>query len=130
MEIKTDARKYREVDQHIIWQMRFPSGVLAMCSASYEAAGISRLFVEAEYGWFALENAFWPGGLTIQGRRSDGKSISLPNIDQMAAQMDDFSRCIIENKNSRVAGEEGLRDVRIMQSIYESSATGCAVTVA
>ena len=55
---------------------------------------------------------------------------ALPNIDQMAAQMDDFSRCIIENENSRVAGEEGLRDVRIMQSIYESSATGRAVTVA
>ena len=38
--------------------------------------------------------------------------------------MDDFAQCIMNNKPSRVSGGEGLRDVKIMQAIYESARTG------
>jgi predicted dehydrogenase len=38
--------------------------------------------------------------------------------------MDDFARCIVEGKATRVPGEEGLRDVSLMMSIYESARTG------
>jgi predicted dehydrogenase len=38
--------------------------------------------------------------------------------------MDDFARCILEKTPSRVSGEEGLRDVRIMTAIYESARSG------
>jgi predicted dehydrogenase len=38
--------------------------------------------------------------------------------------MDDFARCILEKTPTRVPGEEGLRDVKIMMSIYESARTG------
>ena len=43
--------------------------------------------------------------------------------------MDDFSRCILENAPSKVSGEEGLRDVRIMMAIYEAARTGRSVKV-
>ena len=56
--------------------------------------------------------------------RSDGRAIALPSIDQFAAEMDDFSRGILENLPSRITGEEGLRDVRIMTAIYESARIG------
>jgi predicted dehydrogenase len=38
--------------------------------------------------------------------------------------MDDFARCILEKTPTRVPGEEGLRDVKIMMAIYESARTG------
>jgi predicted dehydrogenase len=38
--------------------------------------------------------------------------------------MDDFAQCIMNNKTSKVSGEEGLRDVKIMMAIYESARTG------
>ena len=41
--------------------------------------------------------------------------------------MDDFAQCILNNKPSKVPGEEGLRDVKIMMAIYESIRTGQAV---
>jgi predicted dehydrogenase len=38
--------------------------------------------------------------------------------------MDDFAQCIMNNKTSKVSGEEGLRDVKIMMAIYESARSG------
>lgn len=122
IESKTDPVKFREVDESIAWQMQFPSGVIAYCSTSYNAQGGARFRAQAERGWFELDPAFYYSG--IRGRRSDGKEINLPSGDQFAAQMDDFARCILEDKPSKVDGEEGLRDVRIMMAIYESARTG------
>jgi predicted dehydrogenase len=41
--------------------------------------------------------------------------------------MDDFANCVLTNKKSKVPGEMGLRDVKILQSIYEASRTGKVV---
>jgi predicted dehydrogenase len=41
--------------------------------------------------------------------------------------MDDFAQFILEKKPSKVSGEEGLRDVKIMTAIYESARTGRTV---
>ena len=56
--------------------------------------------------------------------------INLPSVNQFVAEMDDFAQCIINNKPSKVSGEEGLRDVKIMQAIYESARTGQPVKLA
>jgi predicted dehydrogenase len=56
--------------------------------------------------------------------RSDGKPIDRPATDQFAVEMDDFARCIMDGKATRVPGEEGLRDVRLMMAIYESARSG------
>jgi predicted dehydrogenase len=127
-ETKTDPEKFKEVDETIAWTEKFPSGAIATCSSTFGAATPGRYLVQAQRGWFGLEPAFNYGG--IKGRRSDGKDIAFPQIDHFAAEMDDFSRCILENQQSRVAGEEGLRDVKIMMAIYESARTGKPVNLA
>ena len=38
--------------------------------------------------------------------------------------MDDFAVCIRENRETRVPGEMGLRDVEMMIAIYEATKTG------
>ena len=65
----------------------------------------------------------------MHGKRSDGESIQLTDIDQFQAELDDFAQCILENRPTRVPGEEGLRDVKIMMAIYESARTGQAVNL-
>jgi predicted dehydrogenase len=126
-EQKTDPVKFAEVDQSMLWQMRFPSGVLASCTTSYDT-GVGAYFrVNAQRGWFGLDPAFFYSG--NKGRRSDGKEIALPAPDLFAAQMDDFARCILEDRASKVSGEEGMRDVKIMMAIYEAARTGRAVTL-
>jgi predicted dehydrogenase len=125
IETKTNPAKYSEVDETIVWQTKFPSGVLAYCSTSFESVQIARVRAIAERGWFELEPAFDFSG--IRGRRSDGTNIDLPSGDQFLAEMDDFARCILTDEPSKVSGEEGLRDVKIVTAIYESIRTGNAV---
>jgi predicted dehydrogenase len=117
-----DPVRFSEVEQTVLWQSRFPSGAVSHCSSSYDAAGVGYFRVLAERGWFGLEPAFNYGGL--QGMRSDGRSIDQPQTDQFAVEMDNFAQCILENTPTRVPGEEGLRDVKLMMAIYESARTG------
>ena len=123
----TDPVKFKEVEESIVWQMKFPGGVIAHCSASYKVGGIDNFRAFADGGWFGLDSAYGYGG--IYGSRSDGKTIELPAIDQFAAEMDDFAQCILENRPTKVPGEEGLRDVEIMMAIYESAKTGRKVSL-
>ena len=76
----------------------------------------------AEKGTFGLDPAY--NYNTSRGTRSDGQAIGASSVNQFAAEMDDFSQCIQQNKPSKVDAMEGLRDVKIMMAIYESARTG------
>jgi len=122
-----DTVKFRDIEESLVWQMNFPSGVLASGNTTYRFNGINRYTANAERGWFGLDSAYGYGG--IHGRRSDGETIQLPGMDQFAAEMDDFAQCILENRPTRVPGEEGLRDMKIITAIYESARTGKVVAL-
>ena len=51
-ETKTDPVKFAEVDESIVWTMKFPSGVLAYCGATYAFSGINRFHAHCDKGWF------------------------------------------------------------------------------
>ena len=123
-ETKTDPVKFKEVDESISWSMRFPSGVLANCATTYLVNGMNRLWAGAENGWFQLDPAYSYGGL--KGRTSKGE-IEFPQPDQFATEMDDFADCILSGRKSKVSGEEGLRDIKILSAIYQSVREGKAV---
>jgi predicted dehydrogenase len=120
-----DDSRFSEVEESITWQMKFPGGTLAHCGTSYNAAPAGYFRALAERGWFALDPAFTYDG--IRGTRSDGRSMDYPDIDQFAAEMDDFADCISSGKPTRVPGDEGLRDVQIMMAIYEAARSGRSV---
>jgi predicted dehydrogenase len=50
--------------------------------------------------------------------------MGLKNVNQQARQMDAFAECIRQDRPSRVSGEEGLRDLEVIEGIYESIADG------
>ena len=118
----TDPVKFAEVEESVEWEMTFPGGVKTKCNTSYSGGNNRGFKVTAENGWFGLDPAY--NYNTSQGTRSDGQTIAASTTNQFAAEMDDFSRCILENKPSKVSAEEGLRDVKIMMAIYESAKTG------
>jgi predicted dehydrogenase len=122
MTTQGDPARFSEVEESVVWEARFPGGAVSHCSSTYAAAGVGYFRVLAEKGWFGLDPAFNYGGL--RGVRSDGREINPESTDQFAVEMDDFARCILEKTPTRVPGEEGLRDVKIMMSIYESARTG------
>jgi predicted dehydrogenase len=123
-----DPAKFRDMEESLTWQMKFPSGVLVSCNTTYEFAGLNQFKVHTDSGsFFGLELAFGYWG--IYGRRSDGVEIHLPFLNQFVAEMDDFAQCILEKRRTRVPGEEGLRDIKVMMAIYEAAQTGKAVAL-
>jgi predicted dehydrogenase len=122
MTTQGDPTRFSEVEESVLWQTRFPGGTVSHCGSSYGAAPAGYLRAIAERGWFGLDPAFNYDG--IQGSRSDGAELSFPPVDQFAVEMDDFADCILEQKPTKVPGEEGLRDLRLLTAIYESARTG------
>ena len=122
---KTDVEKFAEVEQTIDFQLEFPGSVIANCLTSYAESG-NLLRVEAEKGQYELEPAFGYEG--IKGKTPQG-SMGLENVNQQALQMDDFASCIINKKPTRVPGEMGLRDVKILMAIYEAARNGRPVAI-
>jgi len=117
---KNDQEKFKTVEESLTWKMEYPNGVFAECSCSYSEYQ-NHLHVDAEKGWFELAPAFSYSGL--KGKTSNGK-IDCPQINQQAAQMDDFALAILEKRSTRVPGEMGRQDVKILQAIYKSMETG------
>jgi predicted dehydrogenase len=117
---KTRPDFFKEVDETVFWELEFPGGFIAHGKSSYNHDW-SYLHVEAQHGKFGLEPAFGYGEL--DGYTSKGP-MNLPNIIQQAAQMDDFAECVRQNKQSRVPGEEGLKDMRVVDAIYRSLDSG------
>src|SRR5262249_21911466 len=105
-ETKTEKKKFAEVDESIFWSLKFPSGVMANCGCNYVSDDMDRVRVFAERGWFELEPAYEYSG--IKGRTSNGL-LKIKQMNHFAAEMDDFAKCIIENKPTKVPGEEGLK---------------------
>lgn len=124
---KADKELFREVEAGLSWQLQFADGSTADCHTSYAENLAGRLRAEAANGWFELQPAFGYGGLA--GRTSHSPNVlDLPNINQQAAQLDDFADCILHSKPTRVPGEMGLRDVQLLLAIYRAAETGQLVS--
>ena len=125
-ETKTDAVKFKEVDETIAWTMKFPSGVVSNCVSTYAANGLAGFRAATTRGWFGLDPAYFYGG--NRGRRSDGTEINIPVADQFATELDEFAQSIIDKKPTKVNAEMGISDVKYLMAVYESIRKGRPVT--
>ena len=119
-EEKTRPELFREVDETVWFELEFPSGGIAKGESSYNK-NTNHLKVRAEKGNFELSSAYRYGGM--KGNTPAGP-MNFPQINQQAAQMDDFAQCIIQNKSTRVPGEMGWKDMKVIDAIYRSLISG------
>jgi len=117
--------RFKEVEETINFQLRFPSGILANCSSSYGYDSQNRYRVIGTNGWMELEPATIYSGLRMRVHKNNVlEEVLLPVRDHFALEMDHLSGCVMENKEPLTPGEEGLRDLRIMMAIYQAAKTG------
>ena len=120
--------RFKEVEENINFQLRFPSGVLANCSSSYGYYHQSHFRVLGTKGLLELDPATWYSGLRLRVQHENVfEERELPVVDHFAAEMDHMSGCVTENKEPLTPGEEGLRDLQIMMAIYEAARAGKTV---
>lgn len=121
----TRPQMFSEVDETTSFQLEFPSGAVANCHTSF-GLGMNYLDVRYRRGWAKLDPFSAYRG--IKGETSEGP-LNHPVINQQAAQMDGVARCIMDNKPMRVPGEEGLRDMIVVDAIYKAIATDGKVSI-
>lgn len=109
---------YDEVDEFTEFELRFPDGVMAKGETSF-GKSMNYLEVNCSDGWYELQPFQSYSG--VRGRTSDGKILEPCDCNQQALQMDDDALAIKENREPLVPGMEGLRDIRIVRAIMESS---------
>ncbi len=116
--------RFKEVEENINFQLRFPSGVLANCVSSY-GAGTNRWRATTDKGYIELDPALSYTGLKMHVRQGNRISdIDLPQRDHFAAEMEHFSDCAANNTEPITPGEEGLKDLKVMMAIYEAAKNG------
>jgi glucose-fructose oxidoreductase len=125
---KTRPYILADVEESMVWTMTFPNGLVCECATSYTNAQPHNDFrAEGPRGWIKFYNAFT--FRDIEGTTSQGRLAYHPHppVRQQSLQMDDFARCIVENRPSPVSGEMGLRDMKTIAAIYEAASSGRSV---
>ncbi|WP_448663031.1 Gfo/Idh/MocA family protein [Sphingomonas sp. CJ20] len=123
---RSDPR-FREVEDMIAWQFRFPSGAISNGSTSFGVVGTMRFDVYCERGRLRADPGAYYGGnrLDVFGGPEAGE-VDLPDIDQFAREMDWMADAVRGKVPLVTPGEEGLQDVRLIEAILESVAKGGA----
>ncbi|MGC1784251.1 MAG: Gfo/Idh/MocA family oxidoreductase [Acidobacteriaceae bacterium] len=121
--------RFTEVEENLVWNTRFPSGVVADCATSYGSSYTGNIArVTGDKGMLKLDPAYSysgiRGGATAKDAQPMGIDINDPNPNQFAREADVLAECILQNKEPLTNGEEGLRDERIITAIYQSCAEG------
>ncbi|MBQ4818922.1 Gfo/Idh/MocA family oxidoreductase [Aquimarina sp. MMG016] len=117
---------YTEVDETTSFTLEFPSGAIANCKTSF-GGGMNELLVDCEKGTYGLSPFQAYGG--IRGKTSDGTLLNQSIPNQQAQQMDNDALAIINNTSVIVPGEEGMKDIRIVEAIYKAAKSGAQVSL-
>ena len=123
-ETKTNPEKFKEgVDETIQFQFGFPGGAVASCLSTYNMSNLDRFFLNAEKGFAELQPSTGYG--PIKGRTNKGE-LTQPHNTHQTVQMDEMAGIILDGKQPIVPinGEEGLKDLKIIDAIYEAVKTG------
>ena len=119
--------RFHEVEDQIDWQLLFPSGAVAACKSMY-SANQNHIIAVGDAGRIELEpatryegNHMWIGR---DGREREITPPPGPAKTQFAGQLDHMAECIVAGREPIVSGEEGLRDMRIIEAIYRSAREG------
>lgn len=118
----TNKTLFSQVEESLTWQLNFPGGAVSTSSSSYNCS-IDRFFASADNGFFELSPAISYG--PFKGRTSNGE-MKFPEINQQAVQCDAIAQFLLENKPlpAHITGEEGLKDLIVMDAIYKAAASG------
>ncbi|HEY6503805.1 MAG TPA: Gfo/Idh/MocA family oxidoreductase [Chitinophagaceae bacterium] len=117
-ETKTNTEKFKEgVDETILFQLGFPGGAVASCLSTYNMSSLDRFFLTAEKGFAELLPATGYG--PIKGRTNKGE-LDFPHVTHQTVQMDEMAAIILQGKQPIVPvdGEEGWKDMKIIDAIY------------
>lgn len=122
----TGDKRFQQVEENTGALLRFPDGKLAGFLTSFGAADTADFEIIGTEGKVRVIQAYDYMTPTIvewkQGDRTQHRTYSVR--DQFAPEIIYFSDCILRDKEPEPSGIEGLIDVHIIRSLYESIQKG------
>jgi predicted dehydrogenase len=128
-ETKNNPEKFKEgIDETIQFQLGFPGGAVASCLSTYSMSNLDRFFLNGVDGFAELYPATGYG--PIAGSTHKGP-INEPVVTHQTVQMDAMAGIILNNEKPVVPvdGEEAVKDLKIIDAIYEACKTGKKITL-
>ena len=128
-ETKTDPIKFKEgVDETIQFQFGFPSGAVASCLSTYSLNFLDRFFLNGSAGYAELLPATGYG--PIKGHTNKAE-LDQPVVTHQTLQMDEMSGILLQGHQPVVPvdGEEAVKDLKIIDAIYQAARTGQKVAL-
>lgn len=115
------------LDETAVATLEFPGGVMADIKTSF-GENINYLNISCQKG--EIKIAPYQAYAGVQGSSPLGQ-INFPyDVPwQQAKQMDDDAMAIMQGKSMLVPGEEGLRDIRIVEAVHKAAANGQRVAL-
>jgi glucose-fructose oxidoreductase len=120
-----------EIDETTAATLQFGDDQVATFVTSFNASDVAAYRIVGTKGHLHADPAYeYAEGLrytlTVDGRTTTKKTAK---HDQFGPELLYFSDCILNDREPEPSGEEGLQDVRIVESLYESARRGRPVRV-
>jgi len=126
-----DPEVFKEVDENIAFRLNFPDGLIMQGTASWGGAKASFFHIVGEKGWATLDPAYQYDEERRLYGRIGGRWFEkkYKTLNELALELDAFADCVRRNREPAPNGAEGLRDVAVMEAIYQSAREGRPVSI-
>jgi predicted dehydrogenase len=128
MGTRTEPERFRDFDDQVAINLRFPGDRLATMLLSYSGADLDDFRIVGTLGDLYSSPAFSVGAAirhtVTMGESKKKFEDSFRRTDQFGGELRYFSDCILYNRDPEADGEEGLLDVRVFEAIERSLQTG------
>jgi glucose-fructose oxidoreductase len=121
-----DDPRFKEVEETMLFTLRFKSGLLANCTSTY-GWGINRYRVTGTKGVVQSEPFLSYTGNKLFARlpgKREIEEVVIDPRDHFASEMDYFAECVRDGKEVRTPGEEGLADMKVIEACYRAARSG------
>ena len=117
--------RFKEVEESIAWLMRFPSALCQPVQQLQRASGFAARRICRQGQSDFRKCVSLQGSTAVEVRAEEGRDVrSLLQIaaaDHFAQEMDHMADCVLRDQKPRTPGEEGLRDMVLMDAIYQAA---------
>ncbi|MEY7851936.1 D-xylose 1-dehydrogenase Gfo6 [Natrarchaeobius sp. A-rgal3] len=123
---------FADVDEHVAFQLEFPTGATASCTASLDAHAASRLELVGTDGRVSIASPF--GGVVPHEMVVESGDMRMeytgPPVDEVLEEFDYFGYCVLTGTEPEPDGIDGLTDLCVTEAIYESAKTDRRIDLA
>ncbi|MFB6176301.1 MAG: Gfo/Idh/MocA family protein, partial [Halobaculum sp.] len=117
---------FADVDEHTHFHVEFPDDVVGNFSASFSGHGSTFLTVLGTDGEIEIRNAFGPNGDREVRIETDDGSTTVAGLgaDETREEFDYFAHAVLTDGEIEPDGEDGLRDLRVLEAVQDAAASG------